>query len=215
MIRPTLILFLKAPIAGRVKSRLAADLGWHRAARLHRTVSARTLRRFSADRRLAKTVAITPAGAAAWAKRLGAAKGWEIVPQVPGDLGRRMAAALKSAAPGPALIVGSDIPDADPARVMRAFRLLRRRDLVLGPATDGGYWLIGISRANRRHLDGLMAGVRWSTPETLGDTVANARRMGVTVGYAETLPDLDTVADLAAVGFSSYGPSSRARAGAA
>jgi len=215
MARPTLILFLKAPRAGRVKSRLAADLGRHRAACLHRLIARRALRRFSGERRLDKAVAVTPADGTGWARRLGAGADWQVRRQAPGDLGARMAEALMTAAPGPSLVVGSDIPDADPAAVMGAVRLLRRWDLVLGPATDGGYWLIGLGNRHRRAARRLLSGVRWSDPATLADTVDNARRLGLSVGFAATLPDLDTAGDLAAVGFTPYGPSSRARAGAA
>ena len=120
-------------------------------------------------------------------------------PQATGDLGQRMAAALARAPRhGSAIIVGSDIPAITAAHIRAAFESLGRHDVVFGPATDGGYWLVGVRRglpeAAVRHL---FDAVRWSSGDALADTVRNVPNEW-RVGYVETLRDVDSAADLAA-----------------
>jgi hypothetical protein len=86
---------------------------------------------------------------------------------------------------------GSDIPEARAADVAAAFAVLGRADAVFGPAADGGFWLVGFGP---RRVARPFAGVRWSTAETLADTVANFG--GRRVGFVRTLRDVDTAADL-------------------
>ena len=101
--------------------------------------------------------------------------------------------------PGPAVIVGSDIPDLTAAHVAHAFRVLARHRLVLGPAADGGYWLIGMQRrppmADVQWAD-IFRSVRWSSRHALADTLANLPT-GWTVGILDVLADIDDGADLA------------------
>ena len=96
--------------------------------------------------------------------------------------------------PGPVVLVGSDIPGMRPHHIARAFRLLGRHDLVFGPASDGGFWLIGARRIRAMPRD-LFAGVRWSTAHALADTRANVPA-AVSAGEADTLDDIDTATDL-------------------
>ena len=111
--------------------------------------------------------------------------------QGPGDLGKRMARALAAPPPGPAVLVGGDIPAIRPAHIAEAFRRLGACDAVFGPAADGGYWLAGFSR--RKHGGKLaaraFAGVRWSTAHALADTLANLRGSRI----APMLPVLEDV----------------------
>jgi len=90
--------------------------------------------------------------------------------------------------PGPVIIVGSDIPAIGPAHIARAFRLLGRADVVLGPARDGGYWLIGMKRIPR--VLAPFASVRWSSRHALADTLVNLE--GKRVAVAAELNDVDT-----------------------
>jgi glycosyltransferase A (GT-A) superfamily protein (DUF2064 family) len=106
------------------------------------------------------------------------ARGWprgpERLPQGGGDLGARMGRVLARSSPDrPVVIVGSDIPDLDRHHVAAAFAALGGVDLVFGPATDGGFWLVGASAPPPA---GLFDGVRWSTAHALADTLANAGR---------------------------------------
>jgi glycosyltransferase A (GT-A) superfamily protein (DUF2064 family) len=111
-----------------------------------------------------------------------------LLPQGEGDLGRRMQRLFALMPPGPAIIIGSDIPAIGPEHIAEAFKLLGQADAVLGPALDGGYWLVGLR--TRPRLLRLFAGVRWSTPYALADTVANLD--GKRVAFAATLCDVDT-----------------------
>jgi rSAM/selenodomain-associated transferase 1 len=180
----------KVPVAGRVKTRLAAELGVAAAVRCARACTGAVLRRLASDARWQTTVALTPDGARrspAWPRRPA------VEPQGRGDLGARMQRILDRAGPGPVAIVGTDVPQIVPEHIAAAFRLLGRNAAVLGPAPDGGYWLIGLRR--RPHVLRPFGGVRWSGPHALADTAANLG--GHRVARAAVLPDIDTPADLA------------------
>jgi glycosyltransferase A (GT-A) superfamily protein (DUF2064 family) len=86
------------------------------------------------------------------------------------------------------VLVGADIPALGPHHITAAFRLLGRRDLVFGPAADGGFWLVGARRSPR--LPPLFGQVRWSSPYTLEDALTNLPR-GVSAGFAAPLEDVD------------------------
>ncbi|HTZ79662.1 MAG TPA: TIGR04282 family arsenosugar biosynthesis glycosyltransferase [Stellaceae bacterium] len=184
--RRYLVVFLKAPRLGRVKSRLAADIGALAALRFYRGTSARLLRRLGRDRRWRLALAVTPRsalGAGDWDARFAR------LDQGEGDLGARMARVFRALPPGPAVIVGSDIPDIAPRHIAAAFRALGRSDAVFGPAEDGGYWLVGLRRSPRVPA-GLFADVRWSSAHALADTRASLPRK-FEVALLETLEDVD------------------------
>ena len=178
----------KSPLAGRVKRRLAASVGVVSAARFYRTCLAHTLMRLGRDPRWRTLLAISPdrdVRAPYWAR------GIERLPQGGGDLGVRMQRAFRRLPPGPAIIVGSDIPAIKPSDIARAFRLLGNEDAVLGRAPDGGYWLVGLRRSPR--LLAPFASVRWSGPHALADTLRNLQ--GHRVAFAATLSDVDSEGD--------------------
>ncbi len=188
-----LVIFARAPRLGQVKRRLAKDLGALAALRFHRLNTRVLLRRLSGDSRWTTWLAATPDPEARRAAAIWQHRG-PLLAQGPGDLGARMGRALRWLPPGPVVIVGSDIPGIDPSRIAVAFRALGPADFVLGPAADGGYWLIGARRrpALRLHF----AGVRWGGAQALADTRAN---MAGRVVLLEELQDVDTAADLARV----------------
>lgn len=199
--RPTLVIFVKEPRPGRVKTRLARDIGRVEAAWWFRHQSQAAIRRLSRDRRWRTVLAVSPdpegLGSRFWPAALPRAG------QGAGDLGRRMTRFLRRE-PGtglpraPVAVVGADIPDLRPAHVARAFALLGRHDAVLGPAADGGYWLIGL-RPSRAVPRDLLDGVRWSTGHALDDTLR--RLSGLSVGFAARLRDVDTACDLRRAGY--------------
>lgn len=187
----TLILFAKVPRPGRVKTRLARDIGPVAATWWYRHQLARLVRRVGCDRRWRTILAVSPDHEGLASPLL--PPGPPRLPQGPGDLGARMARAL-NAEPGPVVVVGSDIPGVTPARIAGAFDVLRGHDAVLGPARDGGFWLIGIARGGRPLPPGLFGGVRWSSPAAMTETLATL--CPLTVGFAATLHDVDTADDL-------------------
>jgi glycosyltransferase A (GT-A) superfamily protein (DUF2064 family) len=99
-----------------------------------------------------------------------------------------MRRALAQCPPGPVVLVGSDLPALRPLHIAEAFRLLGRHHVVFGPATDGGFWLVGVRRAP--FLPDLFGPVRWSSPYALADTLANLPAR-ISVGFAATLDDVD------------------------
>lgn len=179
----------KAPVAGRAKTRLAREVGLARALAFARAGALASIRRLARDPRWECLLAVAPDSAAfapLWPK------GVRRMPQGPGDLGLRMQRIFDMLPPGPVLIVGTDIPRIAPCHVARAFRLLGSHDAVLGPAGDGGYWLVGLNR--RPGPRAAFANVRWSSPHALGDTHANLE--GQRVAFADTLHDVDDAESL-------------------
>ena len=191
-----LVIMVRAPRLGAVKRRLARDIGAVAAWRFYRAVAGAALRRLAGDPRWTTWLAVTPDRAAHWAARSGNGL-WptraRLVPQGAGGLGPRMARLLRDRPPGPVVVVGSDIPELDARHVAQAFRALGRHDWVFGPASDGGYWLVGARRRRRPYRP--FDGVRWSSEHALADTLA--RLAGARVAYVERLDDVDRGADLA------------------
>ncbi|HEY1797680.1 MAG TPA: TIGR04282 family arsenosugar biosynthesis glycosyltransferase [Stellaceae bacterium] len=178
--RRHVVLFLRAPMLGTGKRRLAAEIGDVAALRFQRLMLARLVRRLGRDRRWRLRVALTPDHA-----RL---PGIATVKQGRGDLGVRMERALAACPPGPKILVGADIPELSAAHIAAAVRLLGRHDVVFGPAADGGYWLVGV-----RHRPPTFGNVRWSSPHALADTLGNLPGR-ISVGFAGTLSDVDDAA---------------------
>ncbi len=178
----------KSPGAGRSKRRLAASVGAIQATRFYRACLAHTLMRLSTDRRWRTLLAVSPdrdIAAAFWPRAV------KRLSQGHGDLGARMQRLFRSLPPGPVIVVGSDIPAVRASDIARAFRLLGDADAVFGRAPDGGYWLVGLRRAPR--LLAPFAGVRWSGPHALADTLGNLE--GQRIAFATTLSDVDTEED--------------------
>ena len=115
-------------------------------------------------------------------------------PQGLGDLGERLARAFKRAPPGPVAVIGTDIPDLSGKLIRTAFNALRRRDVVFGPADDGGFWLFAASHAMRRQPIAF-APVRWSTPHAMSDLIASLPA-STRITRLRTLADLDDAASL-------------------
>nr|WP_255575145.1 TIGR04282 family arsenosugar biosynthesis glycosyltransferase [Caldovatus aquaticus] len=193
-----MIVFARAPRLGAVKRRLARGVGALAALRFHRAMLAATLRRLGRDRRWRCLVALTPDGAARrWgplAPGLARRREPPRVPQGGGDLGARMARAMRPHRPRVAL-VGCDIPGLAAADVAAAFRALAGgAGAVFGPAEDGGYWLVGLGARRPAHP---FARVRWSGPNALADTLANCG--GRRVVLLRRLRDVDTAEALRAL----------------
>jgi uncharacterized protein len=181
MMRRSVILFVREPRLGTGKRRLARDIGAGAALRFERLMLARSLRRLGRDRRWTLLLAVSPDNAAArWRGQ------WRAVPQGRGDLGERMRRALAACPPGPAVLVGSDIPALTSAHIASAFGLLGRHDLVFGPARDGGFWLVGC----RHRPPDFGNKVRWSSAHTLADVLADLPKT-LSVGFAAMLDDVD------------------------
>jgi len=183
-----LVIFARAPRVGRVKRRLAGEIGAVEAARFYRRVLGDQLRALAHDPRWTVWLFVTPDTALrdpAW-------QGLRVRPQRQGDLGRRMKRPFATLPAGPVVLVGSDIPAMRAHHIARAFTLLGRHDLVFGPARDGGFWLVGAKRLKPLPRP-LFANVRWSTSSALADSLAGLPP-GVSTALADTLDDVDDAA---------------------
>ncbi|MDV7338280.1 TIGR04282 family arsenosugar biosynthesis glycosyltransferase [Terasakiella sp. A23] len=180
-----LVIFAKEPRIGRVKTRLARDIGKVPAWRFYRRMvheMPRKLRRkgpwktwisHSPDRMKPGLLSTQADG---------------YLKQGSGDLGERMFRPASTLPPGPFLVIGTDVPGIRAHHIRKAFKLLGTHDVVFGPADDGGFWLVGL----KRH--GILANpyrrpVRWSHAETLNDCLANLEDKKV--AFLDMLEDVD------------------------
>lgn len=186
---PRMILFAKAPVPGRVKTRLHSVLTPSDAAALHEAMVQDTLTLLTSYFPLATVELHTDVPTSAWPGFKGARR-----LQSAGDLGHRLLTALQGAleAGSPlALILGSDSPGLPPGHIERL--LACPGDLRLGPAADGGYYAIAARRVHPAMFDG----VRWSSPDTLAGTVRAARAAGLSADTGDPWFDIDEPASLA------------------
>lgn len=181
-----LVIMAKAPRMGRVKTRLARDIGKVAAWSFYRHTLARVVRPLARDNRWQTWLCASPDGSI-WQDRI-----WPVnthrIAQGSGDLGQRMERVMAALPTGPVVLIGADIPDIRPSHIKQAFNTLGQHDAVFGPAEDGGYWLVG-QRRRPRFLK-LFDNVRWSSRHALADTVKNLPR-SASAGYLQELPDVD------------------------
>lgn len=185
----------KLPRAGRVKTRLAADIGPISALRFYRSNLAATLHRLRASGRWTLVLAVSPDHATLREFGFGRLGGIAIRPQGAGNLAARIERLFDAkrgwARSGPTLIIGADIPFVTRAHIDASFAALAGNDGVIGPAPDGGYWLIGLS-AGRSLRRGALSGVRWSTSFARADTLAALADANLgDVAMSATLDDID------------------------
>jgi rSAM/selenodomain-associated transferase 1 len=194
---PRVVVFARAPALGRVKTRLARDVGDARALDVYRALGAAVLSSLTADPSRPYTVAVrvTPDDACddvrAWVP---GADAYE--PQGDGDLGARLVRATDDAfARGhrAVVLVGTDCPAVTDARVREALRALDGCDAALGPARDGGYYLLGLAQPLP-----VFEGVPWSTDGVAEATRARLRAAGASWAELATEVDVDTADDLRA-----------------
>lgn len=194
MISDAIALFAKTPRAGSVKTRLSPPLTADEAAAVARACLEATLHRFPAAVPAAWTLFLDGA-AEPWIERLAAASGVRMAPQGAGDLGARLARAfrrLHDEGARRAVAIGSDSPTLDPARIATGLARLDHADAVLGPARDGGYYLIGI----RPGREALFDGIPWSTADVASETRRRAAEAGWTIAELPEWYDVDDVDDL-------------------
>ena len=192
-----ILLFLKAPLPGNVKSRLAAGIGEEAALGLYRMLVLDAVEMLGETNYPAHYY-YSPADAGeAITSLLGA--GRVLRPQAGADLGSRMEHAFHDAfAEGfsRVVLVGSDLPELDPLIISEAFDALEQEDAVLGPAADGGYYLIGFRKETM--LSDVFHGIAWSTPTVFEETMKTMHANALRVHVLPQLHDLDTAVDLKA-----------------
>jgi rSAM/selenodomain-associated transferase 1 len=188
-------MFAKLWQPGQVKTRLAATLGPARAAAVQRLFLLTLAARFAgvADERV---LVFAPASAEP-AFRAVVAGAWRLAPQAEGDLGARMRRFFDDnlARAQRVVLIGSDSPDLPAEHLKEAFGSLESRDVVLGPAADGGYYLVGAAR----RVPPIFDDIAWSTPEVWAQTMARLQADGTSWHKLPPWYDVDTQEGLAAL----------------
>ncbi|MFB2838770.1 TIGR04282 family arsenosugar biosynthesis glycosyltransferase [Floridanema evergladense] len=188
-----LIIFTRYPEPGKTKTRLIPILGAEGAANLHRQLTETVITQVKELQNVLMEVHFTGGNQQLMQTWLG--ENLTYKQQIEGDLGKRMATAFKTAFNNgieQAVIIGSDCPTLTSQIIAEAFAALFQHELVLGPATDGGYYLIGLKRL----IPELFLGINWGTSEVLQETVKIAENLKLAVGYLTTLSDIDRPEDL-------------------
>ncbi len=182
---PTVALFARFPTPGEAKTRLIPALGPEGAARVHRLLVERTLATVRASG-LPFALHATGAPLAEFARWLG--DDVPLVEQGESDLGARL-----TRVGAPAILLGADVPALAPHHLTAAAQALAGGEVVIGPALDGGYYLLGFAR----RLPFLFTRMPWGTSAVLEETLARLREQGIAPHLLETLADCDRPADLA------------------
>jgi rSAM/selenodomain-associated transferase 2/rSAM/selenodomain-associated transferase 1 len=196
-----LIVFTRFPEPGKTKTRLIPALGPEGAARLQRQMTEHILATAAkVSNRAGLTTEVRHEGGNTGLMQEWLGSQFSYRPQGPGDLGRRMARAFEETfrdSKKAAVIVGSDIPGISVDIIQQAFEGLQKNDLVLGPASDGGYYLIGMKNTiPAETYTRLFEGINWGTGEVLSKTSQTARESGLRFILLESLADVDRPADL-------------------
>lgn len=197
-----LILFSRYPQPGTTKTRLIPHLGETGAAQLQRQMTAQVLRQIwpllsptaeNSTRPISAEIWFSGGELSQMVDWLGTS--WALHPQPSGDLGDRLLSAVERAIAAGAervVVIGADCPSVDAAILQQAFTALQSHDLALGPATDGGYYLIGLQQP----LADLFSGIDWGTERVFTQTMAIAQALHLSVAMLDPLTDIDTAADL-------------------
>ena len=181
-----LVIMAKAPFMGRVKTRLAHDIGSVGAWAFYRKTLGAVVNPLANDPKWKTWLSVSP-DKSITRNHIWPTKAHRVC-QGLGDLGQRMDRVMQKMPLGPVIIIGADIPEIRPYHIANAFRILGSKDTVFGPAQDGGYWLVGQKR--RPRILPLFTDIRWSSPHALADTIKNVPR-GVSTGYVAELADVD------------------------
>jgi rSAM/selenodomain-associated transferase 2/rSAM/selenodomain-associated transferase 1 len=199
--RERLIVFTRYPEPGRTKTRLIPHLGAKGAADLQRRMTEHIvsqIRNLTASRPVSIEIRYEGGNQQLMEDWLGS--NYIYSPQSKGDLGRRMGRAFEAAfvnGAAAAVIIGTDVPGISLEILYQAFNSLQNNDLVMGPADDGGYYLIGLKQSSfNRALPQLMTKISWGSELVLDQSVKIAERMGLKYTLLEKLADVDRPDDL-------------------
>lgn len=186
-----LIVFIKNPVEGKVKTRLGASIGSTNALQVYKKLLTHTRNvatKVSCDRQVWYSSMIDRRDS--WS-----GEQFEKKLQKGDDLGGRMSAAFQEAFEAgykKVVIIGSDCADLAPHHIKNAFTDLETNDAVIGPSQDGGYYLLGLTNYRAE----LFSDIAWSTPEVYDATIELFDRLGISFSTLETLNDIDTIEDL-------------------
>jgi rSAM/selenodomain-associated transferase 1 len=192
---PTLIVFARKPVKGKVKSRLVKVIGCYRAMEVYRSLLISTLRELQTIRGVRKILMVANPLDIGWFRQQSFCSHWVVRSQTAGNLGRRMQQAFnyelrRSAS---VVLVGSDIAGIQATAVLQAFTLLEEGvGTVIGPAVDGGYWLLGRSD---RDAD-IFKGISWGSSQVFSETKSKLESAGSSYCEIQERRDIDNGSDL-------------------
>jgi len=191
--RKRLGVFVKVPEPGRVKTRLTPPLSSEEACRLYTAFITDLFGRLSRIKKLSGTVFYHGDDSVTLTSFI--PKSYTTSPQRGGNLGERLASAFDELLAGEgetAVIIGSDSPDLPVQYIKRAFLKLKHKDVVLGPAADGGYYLVGL----RKPAPAIFEDIEWGGPVVLSRTIDRIQSQGLTLSLLPLWYDVDTPASL-------------------
>jgi rSAM/selenodomain-associated transferase 1 len=199
-VKPWLVLMMKAPRAGEVKTRLAAELGEERALKIYQRLVEHVVSSVFRDgAKWRAVIAYTPESEGdavrAWLAPILPADTL-FIPQASGDLGEKLYDVFLRGFQGGAssvLAIGADCPEIAPGDIEAALASLSSSRVVMGPTLDGGYWIIGM----RSLFTQLFEGMPWSTPDLADATRRRAAELNLTLAEAATKRDIDKADDMA------------------
>lgn len=182
-----IVVFLKAPRPGQVKTRLAASVGQEAASQAYLKLADTFLEQIASYSEV--ELRFAPDDASQEVERFKKRSEWSLKPQGEGDLGLRMERAVREALMevDAVICIGTDCPYVRKTDLDQAMEALTRHDAVLGPALDGGYWMIGLTRPE----SSLFQEMPWSTPQVLDVTRNRLRSAGVSFQELRELEDVD------------------------
>ncbi|MDJ0592456.1 MAG: TIGR04282 family arsenosugar biosynthesis glycosyltransferase [Pleurocapsa sp. MO_226.B13] len=192
----TLIIYSRYPEPGKTKTRMIPALGAEGAAELQRKMTEHTLttaKKINSCRDINIEVHFTGGNEQLMSAWLG--QDLQFIPQTAGDLGKKMNSSFERAfnlGSQRVVIIGIDCPDLDRDLLISAFDSLKKHELVLGVAEDGGYYLIGLTKTTPQ----LFQNINWGTERVLQQTKAIAQKLNLKTEYLTTLPDVDRPEDL-------------------
>ena len=197
--RCAVIVMTRYPEAGKVKTRLIETLGENGAADLHKRMAEHTMSTLQPlhDIEIADLFVFFN-GSSNEHMQQWLGPFFEYHPQQGSDLGEKMVNAFKyifNSGYNRAVILGTDCPDIEGATVIQALKYLRSADLVLGPAEDGGYYLLGLNQT----IPQLFEGIEWGSDRVLAQTTQRAKQQNLSIEYLHPLRDIDTPADLESI----------------
>jgi uncharacterized protein len=187
--------FAKSPLPGRVKTRLSPPLTVEEAVRVAWICLGETVRRVVPRPSVARGFLFLEGPLSPEIRYLASERHLTVIPQCSGDLGARLGAAfrfLQSRGARQVIAIGSDTPHLDPDLVRESFEALEENDLVIGPAEDGGYYLIG----TRGPTEGIFDSIAWGTDSVFRATLDRARILRRSVGILPEGYDIDDAATL-------------------
>ncbi|MBC8168658.1 MAG: TIGR04282 family arsenosugar biosynthesis glycosyltransferase [Synechococcus sp. BS30m-G30] len=201
---PTLVVMARWPASGRCKSRLAVDIGSEQAAIIQQRLTAHTFavaEALNEQGDVEVQVAISGVSLRSAQRSLTALPPCTLVDQGRGSLGARMLRQIHRARLRqrnmPVIVIGTDLADLCQNDLRHAIQSLQHQPLVLGPSSDGGYWLLGLGPAlTQLQLDALFDAVPWGSNKVFDITCARARELGLTPHQLSRKNDIDCLADL-------------------